>query len=422
MSNSKTLFTSNKLKNISNGNDQNTNNNRQKLFNVVHFGCWNEGGCSSKRVNPLSFLKNDLYNIDKSKNIDFYLVAGDNYYQPKNKDKGIILFNNKQFTEGFKCLANLKGHKYILLGNHDTTSIPKFSNTASGNELNVCHTLHKQIEFASNHKDTFTMVNQNTTQHLYLPHSKTLFILLDTNLLQDDIDKVKEVLECSIEYYKFSVEHLKVEDFIEAYIKTIYDSIIDYTSRNTILEVNNLVFVGHHPIYGSKSKVKDGKHKNKSQNLSHLAIELITNIINMINPRSVFHLCADIHNYQHNILTITFQDKEYKIHQHITGIGGADQDLLPILPIKKLNTDTFNITSRTVKSLPPDNFGFLHIEELLNGEIRFNVNTFNYKARLVEYQKSKKQTKKIRKTISRSVRRYSQSQRRIKSRRHTKRK
>lgn len=406
---SNTFNTSNTSKNINNINS-NQNSNIQKLNNLIHFGCWNEGGCSTKRTNPLSFVKNELYKFDKTYNIDTYLIAGDNYYQPKNKDKGIILFNNKQFEEGFKCLSNLKGHKYILLGNHDTTSTPKISNSTSGNDLHMCHTLHKQIEFVNAHKSNFTMVNQNTKQHLYLTHSKTLFVLLDTNLLQADYEKVKEVLECSIEYYNFTEEHLNVEDFIKTYIKTIYNSIVYYisSSRNKTLNVNNLVFVGHHPIYGSKSKIKDGKHKNKSQNLSHLAIELITNIINMINPRTIYHLCADIHNYQYNILKITFANKDYEINQYITGTGGASQDLLPILPIKSLNTDTFTITSSTIKSLPPGNFGFLHIEELINGDIKFNIHTFNYETILLEYKK-KQHKKQKNKTRMRRMRRISKS-------------
>lgn len=375
-----------KSSNHSNANNSNIN---KKLFKLVHFGCWNEGGCSPRRTNPLSFVRKELQQIDKEQNIDFYLVAGDNYYQENHKDKKIVEFNEKQFTEGFKCLSSLKGHKYILLGNHDTTAIPRYYNTTEVEPKLVCHTLHKEIEFTNKpeNKEHFTMIKPSTTQHLYLPYSKSLFILLDTNLLQDDESDIKKVLECSIEYYnEFPGEYLKVNDFIEAYISQLLEYTQTYITglgvNNLDNNINNLIFVGHHPIYGLKNKLKLGVYKNKGQNFSKEGLDLLVNIIKMCKPNSIYHLCADIHNYQQNNIVITQtinQTKHiYNIKQYITGTGGAHQDDLPLPKFKSLNIDNYTINYDLTDSKDKGNYGFLFLEEKINGELIIEFKYFNY--------------------------------------------
>lgn len=397
----------------------NNNTNSNKLFKLVHFGCWNEGGCSPRRTNPLSFVRKELQQIDKEQNIDFYLVAGDNYYQEKQKDKKIVEFSEKQFTEGFKCLSTLKGHKYILLGNHDTTAIPRYYNTTEVEPKHVCHTLHKEIEFTNKpeHKAHFTMIKPSTTQHLYLPHSKSLFVLLDTNLLQDDEDDIKKVLECSIEYYnELPGEYLKVEDFVEAYISQLLEATQKYITglgiNNLDNNINNLIFVGHHPIYGLKSKLKFGTSKNKGQNFSETGLDLLVNIIKMCNPESVYHLCADIHNYQQNNLVITHTDTEtttYNIKQYITGTGGAHQDELPNPKFKPLKLDNYTIKYDLSDSLSKGNYGFLFLEEKSDGELVFEFKSFNYNNVIKSLMKKTKTKKRGSKSsrASRSSRRKS---------------
>jgi hypothetical protein len=390
----------------------NHSNTSKKLFKLVHFGCWNKGGCNHRRTNPLSFVRKELQQIDKEQNIDFYLVAGDNYYQEKQNDKQIVEFSEKQFTEGFKCLSTLKGHKYILLGNHDTTAIPRYYNTTEVKPKHVCHTLHKEIEFTNKpeHKSHFTMIKPSTTQHLYLPHSKTLFVLLDTNLLQDDEYDIKKVLECSIEYYnELPGEYLKVEDFVEAYITQLLEATQKYI---TGLGVNNLIFVGHHPIYGIKSKFKLGVPKNKGQNFSQTGLDLLINIIKMCNPESVYHLCADIHNYQQNNLVITHTDTEtttYNIKQYITGTGGAHQDDLPVPIFKPLKLSNYTINYDLTDSMPKGNYGFLFLEERSDGELLIEFKYFNYESVIKSLMKKTKTKKKDSKRFrsSRSSRRKS---------------
>lgn len=412
----------------------NNNTNTNKLFKIVHFGCWNEGGCSTSRNNPLSYVKKELTKLDNKEKIDFYLVAGDNYYQDKQKDKKITEFNEKQFTEGFNCLASLNGHKYILLGNHDTTAIPRYYNTTNIEPKHVCHTIHKEIEFTrtSKYKSKFTMIKPSTTQHLYLPYSKTLFILLDTNLLQSDEDDIKKVLECSIEYYnEYPGEYLTAQDFVNTYIEHLINSTNKYISQlgvdNLDTYFNNLIFVGHHPIYGIKSKQKFGDFKNKGQHFSKAGLDLIINIINMVKPKNVFHLCADIHNYQKNQLVISFPksrlqntystnnsstsnnsnisniNNQFVITQFITGTGGAHQDKLPKAPFKNIKIDYYTVNYDITDSKDEGNYGFLFLEELTNGELNFEFKSFNYKEIIIS---KNKKSKKL--SVKKSKNRYGQ--------------
>jgi hypothetical protein len=415
MSNSNNYLSSRSSNSTTINNKYNNNNNSDTLFNIVHFGCWNYGGCNVLKFNPLSLVKAHLTEYSKQNAIDFYLIAGDNYYQIKNKDKAkakdkakskdkdkpkdkskvkdkdkkTILYNDIEFTEGFECLSKLQGHKYVLVGNHDTKSIEDYKNSVTKNTLPVCHTLHKQIEFTQKHNTDFTMIKPDTTQHLYLPHSKTLFVLLDTNLLQSDKNDVKEILECSIEYYNFSGEHLTAAEFVEHYKSELCNATTNYISKNNAgMPINNLVFVGHHPIYGAKSKLTDdNKRKNKYQYLSDAGIDLITRIIDDVMPESVYHLCADIHNYQQSALTINSispdNSKTYTIMQYITGTGGASQDMLPIYSdFESLNTDKFIVNLTPIKSIGPGNYGFLNIKENVDRTLSFQEILFKYKNRM----------------------------------------
>lgn len=48
----------------------------------IHFGCWNQGGCSIDGTNPLSRVMKKLRDYVKSKrnHAQFITIAGDNYY------------------------------------------------------------------------------------------------------------------------------------------------------------------------------------------------------------------------------------------------------------------------------------------------------------------------------------------------------
>jgi phosphodiesterase/alkaline phosphatase D-like protein len=54
--------------------------NIEEETNFINFGCWN-------KIDNNPGLFNVVKSIKKEKNIDFFIINGDNYYQKKNKKK-----------------------------------------------------------------------------------------------------------------------------------------------------------------------------------------------------------------------------------------------------------------------------------------------------------------------------------------------
>lgn len=77
-----------------------------KYMKFIHFGCWNNGNCSSDGANGLSLTMKKLnsYIEEKTETLDeieFIVIAGDNYYPPKGETKKFI---EDDFISGFTPL------------------------------------------------------------------------------------------------------------------------------------------------------------------------------------------------------------------------------------------------------------------------------------------------------------------------------
>ena len=83
----------------------------------IHFGCWNnlnnDKACLDKVINTLEKNISD---------VDFIIVAGDNYYPEKKKEKDKASKKKyiyvERLREGLTKLANIGKHIYMILGNH----------------------------------------------------------------------------------------------------------------------------------------------------------------------------------------------------------------------------------------------------------------------------------------------------------------
>ena len=128
----------------------------------------------------------------------------------------------------------------------------------------------------------------------------------------------------------------------------------------------HVIIVGHHPIYGVKKKTKDGNTKEIIQHWNKNGFALLETIYDNYPTANFIYLCADIHHYQENILTINKKieinpsnssDNEkipmrpMTIKQYIVGTGGASQDDIPSKQIyrgfvenAKGNMGQYNIT------------------------------------------------------------------------------
>jgi len=248
----------------------------------AHFGCWN-------LYDNIKIIENVIEDI-KKENILFLSIGGDNYYGTSNKPKDIRLMDY-----GFKLLPD-DTMKYIILGNHDIV----FSNILEY-QLNLANS---QMIFYDG--PFFKKVNQ------------IIIIFIDTTIYTFE----KDNLPASYKLLKFSKDIVTVKEFISK----------QETKVKEILNTNkfkNIIFIGHHPIFGVKyKKIKDKIY----------LLEKLRNFIFSINNKNIIYIGSHIHNFQEGI--VSYNNKE--ILQYITGVGGAKLDDIP-------NNDEFNLNNTNYK-------------------------------------------------------------------------
>ena len=88
------------------------------LAKFIHFGCWNYDKCGGN--NPVTAVTRAVTEETERREIEYVIVAGDNYYPIKNKRQAngkLKLINPSMLASGFDCLPNIE--TYVLFGNHD---------------------------------------------------------------------------------------------------------------------------------------------------------------------------------------------------------------------------------------------------------------------------------------------------------------
>jgi hypothetical protein len=316
----------------------------------IHFGCWNNGKCSADETNGLSLTMRKLKSYieenkketetetqtEKKNAIEFITIAGDNYYPPK-RSSGTKLFIDENFTSGFECLPkDIK--KYLIFGNHDIDDIII---DESGNEIK-CKILDEQIKIAeeNNSIEIFNDV-------LSLIKSKTLIIMLDTNLYNRKKTNIPINETCYSKLFNGFVNksNMTIQNLIY-YQNCFIKEIINLNLK----DINNIIFIGHHPIYSIKNK-KDTKDVFKQPNF----IDFLKSISDLLIDKKIYYLCADTHIYQKGIVNIM---PGLNIEQYVVGTGGADQD-------KLFSTDNTIIEDGVTvytKSEEKVDYGFLEID------------------------------------------------------------
>ena len=159
----------------------------------IHFGCWGE---------PKRHRKDNskLFNAIQKNTVDFYTVAGDNYYpqsikkdkkdekdkkdnkkekNKKNKKKNILIEEISQLFHHLIQLAENKKPIYILFGNHEILDINV--------ENNACQTLIREIDLM-NLSDNIRYFQNIMVQQM--KHS--IVIMIDTTIYEKDEDKLKK--------------------------------------------------------------------------------------------------------------------------------------------------------------------------------------------------------------------------------------
>jgi hypothetical protein len=303
------------------------------MTRFLHFGCWNEFGC--KTDTDLKKTDTDLKKtMDKLKihitnnDIDFVVVAGDNYYPTKNdkvKPK-IKKIETDLFLSGIKCLLDAlkkesekKIEKYILLGNHEYEDIKKIDNEEY--DFMKCHILKSQKNIFEDQPDTYFF-----TDVMERKIGSTLILFIDSTIYEE-----KEEQNIKDTCFRHIFKDIKKEGTI-----TIKD-LCEYQDKKVISildkykDIKNLIVIAHHPIISIKHK----KGENKQEKLDGL-IGLYKKIHDQINDKKInlYHLCADTHTYQQGTIKITYDDdNNILINQYICGTGGAHKDLCPITDV-----------------------------------------------------------------------------------------
>ena len=313
----------------------------------IHFGCWNKGHCSgnpSADKDPINGVFSSMNNyIANNKEVEFVIVAGDNYYPDKekkveklegkekskekgeksekgekgekSKEKKTKKINEDNLISGLKCLSNLKKETYLLWGNHDVELLDECKIITTQQEYYKSHNKIHVFDFES---DLFNVVDT------------TLFIYLDTTIYDDknedpDYACYKHLLPKdtpTTDITKNLLQNLQKER-----VERILNKVLHHTKTTTKTTttkrkrnaIENIVCVGHHPIVC---------FKNKKESVQLLSMPSLMNFIygtiySKGSDIKYYYLCADLHQYQPGVIKI---NDEMTINQYISGTGGADLD------------------------------------------------------------------------------------------------
>lgn len=316
----------------------------------VQFGCWNQGFCSEGQVNPLTNVMTELREFTRLEKPDFIVVAGDNYYPDKVKDKvtgeKTKTIKPAYLASGFSCLPT-EIEIDMILGNHDLEKgiqILEEEGRAVPEEKKECFITNDELELA---------FASGLAQHIDLVVNKarvlgdTLLLLLDTTMY--DIKEATDALPC---YRRMpGYEGIQsVADLHARQLDFIHESINSFQGKNIIL-------VGHHPITGYKEKEKkdkkkegkaqdkaegkaegkEGKEKKKETEIFLIKafasfIEVLLNVYTLKTDKvNYYYLCADLHLYQEGTVILpTGGEGNMIIHQYIVGTGGTSLDDNPL--------------------------------------------------------------------------------------------
>jgi len=337
----------------------------------IHFGCWNEGYCDMKNtsINGLSSVMALLRRtVDEDKTIDFISIAGDNYYGTKvSNPVDHIVFDTVKFESGFHCLPK-DIMKYIILGNHE---IEKHI-IMDGSEVN-CGNLKKQVELTHNDpniiffNETMSLYNDNT---LVLFIDSTIYSMIHQDIKNTCYKMVNIKGDITFEYKVFKDSTINEDEPISKLIEYMNDKIIKII-KDTILtkgdDFKNLILIGHEPIYAMKNKLdKKGNTINKVSSVMPLIIFFNTVLIPILVAHSIktYYMCADVHIYQHGI--ITFSNSNYKVEQYIVGTGGAHQDMVSTILYEGMENTMNQLEYKIIEQ--SDKFGFM-IVNIINSVI-----------------------------------------------------
>jgi hypothetical protein len=127
--------------------------------------------------------------------------------------------------------------------------------------------------------------------------------------------------------------------------------------------VKNIIIIGHHPFTGIKHKKGTDIDITYAQHHTRFT-ELLFGAFSLLSGTNNYYLCADLHLYQKNEITISQGGKDVTFSQYVAGIGGTKLDDLPTLNNtndRKFEIDKYSISYTTFPSVKQH--GYLSVEE-----------------------------------------------------------
>jgi len=321
-----------------------------------------------------------------------------------------------KLNEGFKLLPKTIPINMIF-GNHD---LEKVKQTEANNNRDCIVTTETEAAVKYN-----TPNIELNTFHSKVLENNTLLLMIDTSIYSK---KPEEYIDC---YNEFEKSNNNAQVAQVAQLNKISDAI----NNCNLVQISNLIICGHHPIIAVK-------HKNEMDTQIHDLIDfenVLLNIRNLINTYNnnnnpetkYYYLTADVHLYQHGIVTITpdkpklnaksitthnnpkldtksittLDNSPMEIDQYIVGTGGTNLDENPIGYNGEYNNLNLSVKYEIKESIK--NYGFLDcIIKNQNHDIEFNF--IQLKEKIIGDEKSiggkRNKSRKSRKSRKLSIR------------------
>lgn len=287
---------------------------------IVSFGCWNQTHTKEGRSDGIKNVMMKLKETGK----DVVLVSGDNYYPVKSsiktkagkeKIKKVILDNLKEGFEDLKD-ATQGTPVYMNFGNHDVVSNDQVTTDSS----RECVILETELEEGNEKFHVGMMHKINYGTH-------TLILMVDTSIYSKE-KEFKKFSKCYDILTHFNQAELIKEQ--ETFVKSAVNE----------FEGENVIIVGHYPIFYEKEKKKSPEQPNsKEDNWFKPAIKEeikrvsvlensvdFTKLLFELPEKNYYYLCADYHLFEEGDVIIKKDGKERLIHQFIAGTGGTELD------------------------------------------------------------------------------------------------